>query len=71
MPHENNLRNTKWLNLTIERSKLNNEVVMPAGHNTPIDTQGLSYRKLLKTIRKLTWEESLCYKIGGLAQGWK
>ena len=46
-------------------------IVIPIKHNAPRDTQGLSFKKLLKTDDKQLWQESLCCKIGWLAQGWK
>ena len=61
----------KRLNLTMEKNNLNKEIVIPVGHNTPRDTQGLSYKKLIKTGDKQLWQESLCCEIGRLAQGWK
>ena len=48
-PHRNNLGNKKRLNLTMERKNLDKEVVMSMEHNTPIDAQGLSYKRMLKT----------------------
>ena len=65
--HRHNLRS----NAALEQFKLDADVVMPVGHNTPIDTQGLSYKNLLKTPDKPMLQESLCHEIGRLAQGWK
>lgn len=65
--HRYNLRS----NAALEQAKLDKDVVTPVGHNTPIDTQGLSFKNLLKTPDKPIWQESLCHEIGRLAQGWK